>query len=168
VVRRADRLSLTAVENALLLAAARRSERAADAPPLGTIRSLAYFAPVIGKVLRLKVGPEYFQHSATNFSVPLPPDCSVFLPFPTPPAWMMTHAPTQILFFRWVNLTEHYGVIFRERRRIVFRVEDHASIDPSMGTYAKLIAVRVMAVMARPTQPNRPASDGTAMPQVQL
>jgi len=40
---------------------------------------------------------------------------------------------TEVLFFRWVNLTEHYGVIFRERRRIVFRVEDHASIDPSMG-----------------------------------
>jgi hypothetical protein len=72
VVRRADRLSavqwydrgvsLTAVENALLLAAARRSARAADAPPLATIRSLAYFAPVIEEVLQLKVGPEYFQH----------------------------------------------------------------------------------------------------------
>ena len=72
VVRRADRLfaaqlydrgvPLPAVENALILAAARRSARPADAPPLGTIRSLAYFAPVIEEVLQLKVGPEYFQH----------------------------------------------------------------------------------------------------------
>ena len=72
VVRRADRVlatqlynrgvPLNAVENALTLAAARRSARLADAPPLGTIRSLAYFSPVIEEVLRLKVGPEYFQH----------------------------------------------------------------------------------------------------------
>lgn len=72
VSRRADRVfaaqlhdrgvPLTAVENALILAAARRSARPADAPPLGTIRSLAYFAPVIEEVLQLKVGPEYFQH----------------------------------------------------------------------------------------------------------
>ena len=53
---------LQAVENALLLAAARRSVRPADAPPLGTIRSLAYFLPVIEEVLQLKVGQEYFQH----------------------------------------------------------------------------------------------------------
>jgi hypothetical protein len=69
VVRRADRLfaaqlydcgvSLETVGNALILAPARRSVRPADAPPLGTIRSLAYFAPVIGEVLQLKVGPEY-------------------------------------------------------------------------------------------------------------
>jgi hypothetical protein len=72
VVRRADRLlaarlydrgvSLETVGNALILAAARRSARAAEAPPLGTIRSLAYFEPVIGEVLQLQVGPEYFQH----------------------------------------------------------------------------------------------------------
>src|ERR1700691_1006921 len=72
VVRRADRsfatqlhdrgVPLTTVENALILAAARRSTRLADAPPLGTIRSLAYFSPVIEEVLQLKVGPEYFRH----------------------------------------------------------------------------------------------------------
>ena len=72
VVHRADRLFATqlydrgvplqAVENALLLAAARRSVRPADAPPLGTIRSLAYFSPVIEEVLQLKVGQEYFRH----------------------------------------------------------------------------------------------------------
>jgi hypothetical protein len=72
VVRRADSLfaaqlyqrgvPLNAVENALILAAARRSVRPANASPLGTIRSLAYFSPVIEEVLQLKVSPEYFQH----------------------------------------------------------------------------------------------------------
>jgi hypothetical protein len=72
VVRRADRLfaaqlyergvAVKVVENALILAAARRAARPADAPPLGIIRSLAYFAPVIEEVSQLKVGPEYFQY----------------------------------------------------------------------------------------------------------
>ena len=71
-VRRPDRLLAVqlyergvppeAVENALTLAAARRLARAADAPPLTTIRSLAYFSPVIEEVLRLQAGPEYFHH----------------------------------------------------------------------------------------------------------
>jgi hypothetical protein len=72
VARRADRIfadrlhdrgvPLATVENALTLAAARRSARPADAAPLGTIRSLAYFAPVIEEVVQLNVGPEYFRH----------------------------------------------------------------------------------------------------------
>ena len=72
VVRRPDRLLanqlyecgvlLETVENALILAVARRSARPADAPPLGIVRSLAYFLPVIEEVLQLKVGQEYFQH----------------------------------------------------------------------------------------------------------
>lgn len=32
------------------------------APPLATIRSLAYFLPVIEEVLSLRVSPGYFQH----------------------------------------------------------------------------------------------------------
>lgn len=72
VVRRADRLlaaqlqdrgvPLDTVENAFVLAAARRIIRSAEASPLGTIRSLAYFLPVIEEVLQLKVSQEYFQH----------------------------------------------------------------------------------------------------------
>ena len=71
-VRRADRmlaaqlyqrgLSVKVVENALVLAATRRLIRPADAPPLGTIRSLAYFLPVIEEVLELRVNPEYFEY----------------------------------------------------------------------------------------------------------
>ena len=76
-VRRADRLlaaqlyqrgvTVSVVENAFVLAAARRLMRPADAPPLGTIRSLAYFLPVIEEVLELRVGPGYFQHVRRKF-----------------------------------------------------------------------------------------------------
>ena len=72
VVRRADRLlaaqlhergvPLEAVESALTLAVARRMARPDDAPPLGTIRSLAYFSPVIEEVLETQPSLEYFQH----------------------------------------------------------------------------------------------------------
>jgi hypothetical protein len=58
-VRRTDRmlaaqlyqrgLSVRVIENALVLAAARRLIRPDDAPPLGTIRSLAYFLPAYGQ-----------------------------------------------------------------------------------------------------------------------
>jgi hypothetical protein len=71
-VRRADRLlasqlyqrglSVKVIENALVLAATRRLMRPTDAPPLGTIRSLAYFLPVIEEVLGLHVNPEYFEY----------------------------------------------------------------------------------------------------------
>ena len=71
-IRRPDRLFATqlhqrgvpleAVENALVLAAARRMIRPDGAAPLGTIRSLAYFAPVIEEVLQLKVSQQYFQY----------------------------------------------------------------------------------------------------------
>jgi len=53
---------LAVVENALVLACARRLARPADAPPLGVIRSLAYFAPVIDEVLGLRVDDAYFRH----------------------------------------------------------------------------------------------------------
>jgi hypothetical protein len=71
-VRRADRLlavqlyqrgvPLIAFENALVLAVTRRLVRPADALPLGTIRSLAYFVPVIEEVLEIKVGQDYFEY----------------------------------------------------------------------------------------------------------
>ncbi|HEY6340311.1 MAG TPA: hypothetical protein VIY49_02370 [Bryobacteraceae bacterium] len=40
----------------------RRLVRPPDAPPLGTIRSLAYFLPVIDEVLDLRVSPDYFDY----------------------------------------------------------------------------------------------------------
>jgi hypothetical protein len=72
IIRRPDRLlaaqfyhqgvPLAVVENALILATARRLIRPTDAPPLNTIRSLAYFSPVIAEVLDLRTSPDYFQH----------------------------------------------------------------------------------------------------------
>ena len=62
----------TAVENALLLAARRRI-RPADASPLGTIRSLAYFLPVIDEVLNLRVSPDYFQYLRQKLERLAPP-----------------------------------------------------------------------------------------------
>ena len=71
-VRRADRtlaaqlyqrgVAVTVIENAFVLAATRRLIRPADAPPLGTIRSLAYFLPVVEEVIGLRVNPDYFQY----------------------------------------------------------------------------------------------------------
>jgi hypothetical protein len=54
---------LHTVENALVLAAVRRLIRPADAPPLTTVCSLAYFMPVIEEVLETEVGEEYFQYA---------------------------------------------------------------------------------------------------------
>jgi hypothetical protein len=72
VVRRADRLlaaqlhergvPFETVENAFVLAASRRMVRPDGAAPLGTIRSLAYFSPVIDEVLESKVSRQYFEY----------------------------------------------------------------------------------------------------------
>jgi hypothetical protein len=82
-IRRPDRLlaaqlqergvPLMAVENALVLAAARRMIRPTGAPPLGRIRSLAYFLPVIEEVLSLRVGPDYFQYLRQKLERLAPP-----------------------------------------------------------------------------------------------
>jgi hypothetical protein len=71
-VRRPDRvvalqlyqrgISVSVIENAFLLAATRRLMRPANSPPLGPIRSLAFFLPVIEEVLGLRVNPDYFQY----------------------------------------------------------------------------------------------------------
>ena len=72
-LRRPDRLlavqlyqrgiSLNNVKNALVLAAVRRLIRPANAPPLTTVRSLAYFLPVIEEVLETEVGEEYYEYA---------------------------------------------------------------------------------------------------------
>jgi hypothetical protein len=72
IVRRQDRVvaaqlyhggvSVSVIENAFVLTAARRLMRPADAPPLGAIRSLAYFLPAIEEVLCLRLSPDYFRY----------------------------------------------------------------------------------------------------------
>jgi hypothetical protein len=71
-IRRTDRvlaaqlyqrgISASVIENAFVLAATRRLMRPANATPLSSIRSLAYFLPVIEEVLDLRVSPDYFQY----------------------------------------------------------------------------------------------------------
>jgi hypothetical protein len=71
-VRRPDRMlaaqlyqrgvSVSVIKNAFVLAATRRLMRPTNAPPLSTIRSLAYFLPVIEEVIGLRVNPDYFQY----------------------------------------------------------------------------------------------------------
>lgn len=61
-------VALAVVENALVLACARRLARPADAPPLGVIRSLAYFSPVIDEVLELRISDAYFQYLRFHLS----------------------------------------------------------------------------------------------------
>jgi hypothetical protein len=82
-VRRADRLlaaqlhqrglSLKVIENTLVLAATRRLIRPSEAPLLGTIRSLAYFLPVIEEVLASHVSPEYFEYLRYKLARTAPP-----------------------------------------------------------------------------------------------
>ena len=72
VVRRNDRLLAAAlydrgiprlaIENALLLAAARRLVRSPDAPALQPVRSLSYVMPVIDEVLQVRVSPDYYRY----------------------------------------------------------------------------------------------------------
>jgi hypothetical protein len=72
VVRRPDRafalalhargVPLQAIENAFVLAASRRLARSPEAPPLGVIRSLAYFGPVIEEVLASTAGQDYYRY----------------------------------------------------------------------------------------------------------
>ena len=71
-VRREDRrlaaqlyeqiVPLTAVENALVLATARRLLRPEDAPPLAPVRSLHYFRAVIDEVMKSTMNDEYFHY----------------------------------------------------------------------------------------------------------
>jgi hypothetical protein len=57
-----ERVPLTTVENALVLAAARRLFRPPGAATLATVRSLHYFLPVIDEVAELSVGQDYFRY----------------------------------------------------------------------------------------------------------
>jgi hypothetical protein len=55
-------IPLRTIENALLLAAARRIFRAPEALPLTTVRSLAYFVPVIEELLTTTISDDYLEY----------------------------------------------------------------------------------------------------------
>ena len=112
-IRRPDRLlaaqlhdrgvPLRAVENALVLAAARRLIRPPEAPPLGTVRSLAYFSPVIEGSARTPYQPRLLPVSPPQnpacpgiHQTPLIPAGATRdngTPTHTPPAWMIMSLP---------------------------------------------------------------------------
>ncbi len=56
------RVPLIVVENALVLAAARRIVRSPDAPALQPVRSLYYVIPVIDEVLQVPVSQDYYRY----------------------------------------------------------------------------------------------------------
>lgn len=55
-------VSLSTLEQAFLLAAARRCFRAPDAPPLAPIRSMFYFVPVVEEVLANPLDDGYVEY----------------------------------------------------------------------------------------------------------
>ena len=107
-VRRPDRMlaaqlfqrgvSVQMIENALVLAAARRMMRPAEAPPLNTIRSLAYFLPV-RRFSNCVSAPSTSTICATSSNASRPPrsPCAPWRgcrkPNRTPAAWMISPAP---------------------------------------------------------------------------
>ena len=107
--RRADRLLAAqlyergvpaeAVENALILAAARRLIRPEGAPPPATVRALAYFSPVIEEVLQLRRGASasgrsglfsILAHETPTPHRPITASLIVIRPPGAPAAWMIT------------------------------------------------------------------------------
>jgi hypothetical protein len=113
-VRRPDRtlaaqlfqrgVPVSVIENAFVLAAMRRLMRPADAPPLGAIRSLAYFLPVIEKCWNCVSARTTSTISATSFNASHqlsrhPPRARLCAddgkPNRTPAAWMISPAPTR-------------------------------------------------------------------------
>ncbi len=65
------RVPLPAVKTAFVLAIARRTLRSPDAAPLGPIRTLHYFVPVIEEVLDAPLDPGYVQYLAEKLKAQL-------------------------------------------------------------------------------------------------
>jgi len=63
-------IPLTTVETALLLASSRRAARRPDALPLGPIRSLHYFLPVIEELLTQPAPESYLAYLRSKVPVP--------------------------------------------------------------------------------------------------
>ena len=69
----AQPLAWELLEAAWLLAAARRSLRDPALPPLGPIRSLHYFLPVLAEVTATPLNPEYVQYLRRKLAALAPP-----------------------------------------------------------------------------------------------
>lgn len=69
-------LSLSLIENAFLLATARRLFRDPSYPPLNPVRSLHYFLPVIQELLDQPPPPSYFDYLRRKLAPYLSPPLS--------------------------------------------------------------------------------------------
>ena len=69
-----QQLPLSLIENAFLLATARRLLRDPAYPPLNPIRSLHYFLPLIEELLDQPPPPAYFDYLRTKLAPLLTPD----------------------------------------------------------------------------------------------
>lgn len=67
-------IPLTVIETAFLLASVRRAARRPDAMPLGPIRSLHYFLPVLEELLHAPLGHGNSYLAYLRTKVPLRPD----------------------------------------------------------------------------------------------
>lgn len=68
-----QQLPLSLIENAFLLAAARRLLRDPAYPPLNPIRSLHYFLPLIQELLHQPPSPAYFDYLRRKLAAHLTP-----------------------------------------------------------------------------------------------
>jgi hypothetical protein len=55
-------ISILQIQQAMTLAQVRRASRSSADPPLGPIRSLHYFAPVLSEVMQHPPPPDYFSY----------------------------------------------------------------------------------------------------------
>jgi hypothetical protein len=98
-------LTLRVIENAPVLATW-RPIRPADAPPLGPIRSLVYFLPVIEEVLELRVSPDYFDYLRHKLArAGSAHACGV-----DDDDGSLIQALFPVLFFEWVASAKRYWV----------------------------------------------------------
>jgi hypothetical protein len=67
----AQAVPLDLVRAALVLACARRAARPSDASPLGSVRSLHYFLPVLEELRLSPPDPAYLAHLRARRSAPL-------------------------------------------------------------------------------------------------
>lgn len=68
----AQNVPLALVRAAFLLATARRASRPSGAPPLGPVRSLHYFLPVIDELRLSPPDPAYLRHLQSRLSASRP------------------------------------------------------------------------------------------------
>ena len=79
-----DRCDLATIQDAFVLAIARRTFRTTEGPSLEPIHSLAYFVPVIRELTRTPLPPGYINHAKDRLAAGFPKLGVPPLPIPIP------------------------------------------------------------------------------------